>query len=75
MDLGVDIKYNQVLKLARQLPKKDLRKLTTTLLSEVNTTTSSKSFQELILQAPTWSDIDFEYYNKAREQINKSRIV
>lgn len=35
MELKVDINYNQVLRLIRQLPKRDIKKLTNTLQSEI----------------------------------------
>jgi len=75
MRLSVDLNYNQILKLIRQLPKSEIKKLTNTLQSEIIAEKSSSSLQELILQAPTWSDSDYETYNDARIHLNKSRIV
>jgi hypothetical protein len=75
MELRVDINYNQILRLIRQLPKKDIKKLTNTLQSEIAVDKSTKSLQKLILQAPTWTDSDFNDYNEARIHINKSRIA
>jgi len=75
MELRVDITYNQILRLIRQLPKKDIKKLTNTLQSEIAADKSTKSLQKLILQAPTWTDSDLNEYNGARIHINKSRIA
>jgi len=75
MELKIDISYSQILRLIRQLPKKDIKKLTDTLQSELTTDKSTKSFQKLILQAPTWSDCDLNEYSEARSHINKSRIA
>ncbi len=75
MELRVDISYNQILKLIRQLPKKDIKKLTNTLQSEITTDKSTKSLQKLILQAPTWTDSELNDCNNARTHINKSRIA
>jgi hypothetical protein len=75
MELRVDINYNQILRLIRQLPKKDIKKLTNTLQSEITTDKSTISLQKLILQAPTWTDSDLNDYNDARIHINKSRIA
>ena len=75
MELRVDINYNQILRLIRQLPKKDIKKLTNTLQSEIAADKSTKSLQKLILQAPTWTDSDVNDYNAARIHINKSRIA
>ncbi len=75
MELRVDISYSQILRLIRQLPKKEIKKLTHTLQSEIASDKSGKSLQKLILQAPTWTDSDFNDYNEARIHINKSRIA
>lgn len=75
MELRVDISYNQILGLIRQLPKEDVKKLAYTLQSEFIADKSTKSIQKLILQAPTWTDSDFDAYNKARLHLNKSRIA
>jgi hypothetical protein len=74
MELSVNISYNQILRLIRQLPKKDIKKLTYTLQSEIETDKSTISLQNLILQAPTWSDSELNDYNEARTHINKSRL-
>ncbi len=34
-----------------------------------------EALQKLILQAPTWSDKEYNSYNKVRKNINKSRIA
>ena len=75
MELRVEISYNQILDLIRQLPKKDIEKLTNTLQSEIAAEESTESLQKLILQAPTWTDSDVNDYNKARAHINQSRIA
>ena len=75
MELKVDINYNQILKLIRQLPKRDIKKLTNTLQSEIVADKSTRSLQKLILQAPTWTDSDLNGYSEARIHINKSRIA
>lgn len=75
MELRIDINYNQILRLIRQLPKKDIKKLTNTLQSEMAADRSTKSLQKLILQAPTWTDSDLNDYTTAREHINNSRIA
>jgi len=75
MELRVDINYNQILRLIRQLPKKEIKKLTNTLQSEIAADKSTKSIQKLILQAPTWTESDFNDFSNARIHINKSRIA
>jgi hypothetical protein len=75
MELSVDLNYNQILRLIRQLPKRDIKKLTNTLQYEIAADKTTLSLQELILQAPTWSDSDTNDYKQARIHINKSRIA
>jgi len=75
MELRVEINYNQILRLIQQLPKKDVKKLTNTLQSEIAADKSTRSLDELILQAPTWTDSDLNDYNKARIHMNKFRIA
>jgi len=67
--------YNQILELIHQLPEKEIEKLVITLQSEISSKKTSESIQELILQAPTWSDSDLEDYKEARNYINKSRLA
>lgn len=75
MELRVELSYNQILRLIRQLPKKDIKKLTHTLQSEMVAKKSTTSLQDLILQAPTWTDSDYDAFNDARIHLNKSRIA
>lgn len=75
MELKLNIDYNQILGLIHQLPEKEIRKLATALQSEILSKKSSRSIQELILQAPTWSDSDFNAFQETRNYINKSRIA
>ena len=74
MELSINISYNQILRLIRQLPVKDIKKLTDTLQSEITSDKSEETLQNLILQAPTWSDSEFYDFNEARTHINKSRL-
>jgi hypothetical protein len=75
MELRVDINYNQILRLIRQLPKKDIEKLTHALQTEIDVDKSTKPLQKLILQAPTWTDADLNAFDESRIHINKSRIA
>jgi len=75
MELKSELNYNQILKLIHQLPKKEIEQLTYALLSEIKSEKSKTTIQELILQAPTWSDSDFNEFNKAKDHFNKSRIA
>jgi hypothetical protein len=75
MELSININYNQILKLIRQLPQKDIEKLTRTLQSEISFEKPVISLDKLILQAPTWSDSDLKNYKEAKSHINKSRVA
>ncbi len=75
MELNLDISYNQILRLVRQLPQKDIVKLANALQSEISKEKSGESIHKLILQAPTWTDLELKDYNQARIHINKSRIA
>ena len=75
MELRVDISYNQILRLVRQLPEKDIKKLTYTLQSELANDKSTESIERLVLEAPTWTDSELNEYNDARIHINNSRIA
>ena len=75
MELRIDVDYNQILRLIHQLPKREIEKLTNTLQIEMTSQKSSEAIQKMILEAPTWSDSDFNDYNETRNHINKSRIA
>lgn len=75
MEVKLEISYDQILGLIRKLPRKDMEKLNHILQSELTKERSYESLQELIMQAPTWSDEEYNNYNKARGHINKSRIA
>jgi hypothetical protein len=75
MELKIKIDYNQILSLIHQLPEREIKKLTTTLQSEILSKKTSKKIQELILQAPTWSESDFNSYQESRKYINNSRLA
>ncbi len=75
MEVRLDLNYEQILGLIRQLPLKEIQKLTVTLQSEISNHKISTSLEELILEAPTWSESQLEDYQKVRDHINKSRIA
>lgn len=75
MDSGINIDYEKVLRLVRQLPEKDIEKLTITLQSEISSKKPSSSLQELLLSAPTWTEKELYDFNAARNHISKSRIA
>jgi len=81
MELKLNIEYPQVLELVEQLPEKDVRKLAIYIQSKF--AISAKEWirpqnrtpiQELITQAPTWTDEEYSDYLEARHHINQSRL-
>lgn len=75
MELKVDINYSQILKLIKQLPEKEIKKLAEILQSNVNASKAEESLHKIILDAPTWTEADFESYKDVRANLNKSRIT
>ena len=73
MELQID--YNQILRLIHQLSEKEINKLAVTLNSEINVKRKSQPIQELILNAPTWNDSDFNDYTEGRNHFNNSRLA
>jgi len=71
----IKIDYNQIVKLIHQLPKTEIERLANSLQAELSTPQSSEAIMELILNAPTWTDSEFDDYNQARAHVNKSRIA
>lgn len=76
MELKINIEYNEILNLIQQMPEKDIRKLADVLKSQVfSKPKSADSIRNIILDAPVWSDEDFNNYQLAHESFNKSRIA
>lgn len=76
MELKVNIEYNEILNLIQQMPEKDIQKLADLLKSRVSEIKNSgESIKELLLEAPVWTDEDYNQFKLAHESINKSRIA
>lgn len=77
MEFKVQIEYNQLLQLMQQLPEEKLEQLIKTLQTElkVKKTSSKKKIEQLILNAPTWSDEQLKDFQEARDSINSSRLA
>jgi tetrahydromethanopterin S-methyltransferase subunit A len=74
MDLSGNLRYNQILELIHQLPVEEIEMLVKELQSEVSTKETSYEIDELISNAPTWSESDYDDYKNARNLFNNSRI-
>ena len=74
MELRININYDQVLTIIRQLPKVDIEKLSFEIQNELLPTKEKKVrnyLQKLLLQAPTWSDEEYKNYLEARRHFNQ----
>jgi len=81
MEVKINIGYPQVMELVGQLPERDIQKLARHIHSKYVLPTKARivnqrhtSIQELILQAPTWTDEEYNNYIEARKHINQSRL-
>ena len=75
MELNVNVGYTQVLELVYQLSEKDTRKLMKQIQSKFeNTDKGRMPIKELILQAPTWTNEEYDNYLEVRKHINQSRL-
>jgi hypothetical protein len=87
MELTIDIKYDQILELARQLPNKYKKKLSQEIekdLKKKNEGTikiqdikyeseneETNELQQLLLEGPIMSDEQFDDFKKLRKAFNK----
>ena len=75
MELKLNLTYSQILKLIHQLQDKDKEKLASALHREISSKkTNKRKIQELILNAPTWSDEQLLEYQTAREHLNNPLV-
>jgi len=81
MELKINIGYPQVMELVGQLPEQDIQKLMEQIQSRfVNPVSKRMCYEEhtpireLIMQAPTWTDEEYNNYLESRQYINQSRL-
>jgi len=75
MELKVNIGYRQVLELVDQLPERDIQKLIRKIQCKFESHEKKRtSIQELILQAPTWTDEEYNDFLENRTHINQSKL-
>jgi hypothetical protein len=77
MHVNLNIAYNDLVTIVKQLPVSELKRLNTTINNEIVTKKQAKTstLQSLILKAPTWSDVEYDEYQSIRQLINKSRLA
>jgi hypothetical protein len=75
MQLNLNIEYKDLETIVKQLPVSDLRRLNTTITHEIVKKHPKRTdLQTMILNAPTWTDSQYNDYLTVREHINKSRL-
>ena len=77
MHLKINIGYDEVYNLVKQLPKSDIKKLTISINRElVDKSKKNKKSQltDLILNSPLWTDEEMSNYLSVKEYINNSRM-
>ena len=81
MELKINVGYSQVLELVGQLPEGDIQKLARYIQNKFAISAKERispqkrtPVQELIMQAPTWTDEEYNDYLEARQHINQSRL-
>jgi len=77
MHLNLNIAYNDLVSIVKQLPVSELKRLNTAINNEIVTKKQTKrnTLQSLILKAPTWTDLECDEYQSIRQLINKSRLA
>ena len=70
--MTINIGYNQVLDMIYQMPKSDITRLLKKLQSEFSISrtqaTEKTEWQQLLLQAPTWTDEEYNNYLSVRKE-------
>ncbi len=67
--------YNKILRLIDQLPEEDVNKLIAALRSGKKFREKPQSINKLILNAPTWTDDEYNDYVNVRKHFNQSRLA
>jgi len=67
--------YAQIVGLIQKLPKEDVSRLLAHLTAEVNSAGSKEDLLQLLRSAPTWTDVEFEAFQEARDALNRSRLA
>jgi Ca2+-binding EF-hand superfamily protein len=77
MNSNLNIDYKDLETIIKKLPLSELKKLNNTIKNEIVTKKQAShiDLQKLILNAPTWSEMEYTNYLSARNHINKSRIA
>lgn len=76
MDLKISIGYPQFMELIAQLPTAELEKLAVVIQQQLKAKQPKKqktALQKLLLQAPTWTEQEYQNYLEAEAHLNQFR--
>ncbi|MEO3404262.1 hypothetical protein AAFN85_10185 [Mucilaginibacter sp. CAU 1740] len=73
MQVQVDIGFDNLVKIVKQLPKDELMRFKNELDKELVEDTELKDLKAFLLQAPVFSDEQIAIIEQTREEINKWR--
>lgn len=73
MQAQIDIEYNQLVKLVKQLPKKQWTKLKSEVEQNEVPTDTQSDMLTLLLNGPTFNKKQLDEIEKARKEINQWR--
>ena len=80
MEIKINIGYPQVLEMIEQLSEKDIQKIAIYIQNKYIISTTEwirpqhTSIQDLIMQAPTWTDEEYNNYLEVRNHVNQSGL-
>ncbi len=66
--------YDKMLDRINYLTQKEIENLSLSLNKELETRKKTTHLRELLLNAPNWSDSDYESFKGVRTSINNSRL-
>jgi hypothetical protein len=67
--------FDQIIGLVDQLSEGEKEKLLNQIISGIHQKGSQNKIRSLILDAPTWSEDDFQDFKDARKHFNSSRLI
>ena len=73
MEALVDIKFDELLKIVKNLPEAKLSKLKAVLARETSSDNNRDEFEKLLLNGPTFSKKQLDNIAKTRKAINQWR--
>lgn len=73
--LNNKLEYSELINLIKKMPINDLEFLEESIKTELRNKNNKIDIKDLILNAPTWTDEDYQKYLNNREHINNSRLI